>query len=78
MVKPGEKFPGAHPNAKYLNDTTLWEWRDVDFGGGWREKVYDLKPQYKDTLHAYDGSVIEVPVWLKNPNWKKPEEKPIL
>jgi hypothetical protein len=47
----------------------------VDFGGGWKEKVYDIKPQYKDTLRRNDGSVVEVSVWLKDPNWKKPPEK---
>ena len=53
-------MPDFHPNAKYINDTTLWEWKEVDFGGGWKEKVYGLKPQYQDTLHRNDGSVIEV------------------
>jgi hypothetical protein len=72
QYKPGDRFPDSHPNAKYLNDTTLWEWRDVDFGNGMHSKVFDLKQQYKDTLHTYDGDVVEVPVWLKNPNWKKP------
>jgi len=51
-----------------------------DGGNGKPEKIYDLKQQYKDTLKLNDGTFMEVPVWLKNPNWKKPEEtpKPIL
>ncbi len=74
LQKPGDRFPDSHPNAKYLNDTTLWEWKEVDvWGNGKLEKIYDLKPQYKDTLKRNDGSYIEVPVWLKNPNWKKPK-----
>lgn len=76
IYKPGEKVPDFHPNAKYLNDSTLWEWKEVDFGGGWKQQLYDLKPQYKDTLHRYDGSVIEVPIWIKDPNWIKPEAIP--
>jgi len=74
LPKPGEKVSDFHPNAKYLNDTTLWEWKEVDFGGGWKEKVYGLKPQYSDTLHTYDGEVVNVPIWIKYPDWKKPEE----
>lgn len=78
-LKPGQRVPDNHPNAKWLNDSTLWEWREEDvWGTGQMEKIYDLKPQYKDTLKRNDGSYIEVPVWLKNPNWKKPEEKPDL
>ncbi len=78
-LKPGDRFPESHPNAKYLNDTTLWEWREVDvWGTGKMEKIYDLKPQYKDTIIRNDGTPFEVPIWLKNPNWKKPEEKPDL
>jgi len=75
MVKPGEKFPESHPNARYLNDTTLWEWKEGPFPG---TKVYGLKPQYLDTLIRNDGSVIEVPVWLKNPDWERIEAKPNL
>ena len=71
MNKPGEPVSDKHPNARFLNDTTLWEWTEGPYPG---TKVYDLKPQYKDTLIRNDGSVIEVPVWLKNPNWIKPEE----
>lgn len=70
MVKPGEKFPDTHPNAHRLNDTTLWEWVDGPYPG---TKIYGLKPQYKDTIIRNDGSVIEVPVWIKNPYWVKPE-----
>lgn len=78
-LKPGQRVPDNHPNAKWLNDSTLWEWREEDvWGTGQLEKIYDLKPQYKDTLKRNDGSYIEVPIWIKNPNWKKPEEKPIL
>jgi hypothetical protein len=78
-LKPGQRVHDSHPNAKWLNDSTLWEWREVDvWGNGQLEKIYDLKPQYKDTIIRNDGTPFEVPVWLKNPNWKKPEEKPDL
>lgn len=70
-VKPGEKFPDTHPNAHRLNDTTLWEWKEGPYPG---MKVYGLKPQYLDTLIRNDGSVIKVPIWMKDPDWGKPEE----
>lgn len=68
ILEPGEPVPDTHPNAKYLNDTTLWHWVDGPYGS----KMYDLKPEYKDTIHRYNGSVIEIPIWEKYPNWKKP------
>jgi hypothetical protein len=27
--------------------------------------VYDLKPQYKDTITLNDGTIMEVPIWFK-------------
>ena len=78
MVRPGGRYPDNHPNAGYLNDTTLWEWREVDMGKPFgKQKVYDLKPQYVDTIRTYDGEVVEVPVWVKYPGWKKPVPPPI-
>lgn len=74
VKKPGDKVQSYHPNSKFVNDTTLWEWREEDiYNTGNPIKVYDLKPPYKDTLIRNDGSVIEVPIWIKNPNWEKPE-----
>ena len=70
---PGEPVPDYHPNARYINDTSLWEWVPLDFEGIKIKQthIYDLKPQYKDTLVRNDGSVIEVPIWVKYPGWVK-------
>lgn len=68
---PGKPVPDYHPNAKFINDTYLWEWKTVKLADFWEEKVYNLKPQYKDTLVRNDGSVIEVPIWIKYPGWVK-------
>lgn len=76
QTKPGEKVSEAHPNAKFLNDTSLWEWKKVTLGYYGETEVYDLKPQYKDTIITNSGSVVEVPVWLKYPEWKKEEAIP--
>jgi len=46
-------------------------WTTVRLADFWEERIYDLKPQYKDTLTRYDSSVIEVPVWIKDPGWGK-------
>ena len=68
---PGEPVPEHMPYAKYINDTSMWEWKTVKLADFWEEKIYDLKPQYKDTLIRIDGSVIEVPLWIKDPDWVK-------
>lgn len=56
--------PDNHPRAKYINDTTYWEWKNIsdehpEFG-----KVYDLKPQYIDSIRTYDGDWIKVSKWM--------------
>lgn len=69
----GEPVPDYHPNAKFINDESLWEWKTVKLADFWEERVYDVKTQYKDTLIRNDGSVIEVPIWVKYPDWIKNE-----
>lgn len=75
-LKPGDKVPYAHPYAKYINDESLWEWREIDLGVGKPQKVYDLKPQYKDTLRCNDGTIMEVPFWIKNNSKKNRKTTP--
>lgn len=68
IPQQGERVPDEHPRAKYINDTTLWHWIEDPFG----RKIYEVKPEYKDTITRYNGSVIEIPIWEKYPDWKKP------
>jgi len=75
-LKPGDKVPYTHPYAKSINDESLWEWREIDLGVGKPQKVYDLKPQYKDTLRCNDGTIMEVPFWIKNNTKKKRKTTP--
>lgn len=71
IPQQGERVTDEHPNAKYINDTTLWHWIEDPFG----RKMYDVKPQYKKTIVRNNGSTIDVPVWLDDPNWTKPEDE---
>ena len=66
-----ETYPQDMPYSKLLNDTSLWEWVPLNIEGLKQKAIYDLKPQYKDTLVRNDGSVVEVPIWVKYPDWKK-------
>jgi hypothetical protein len=72
-VIPGrpETYPKGTPYYKFLSDTSLWEWVPLNIEGIDQKAIYDLKPQYKDTLVRNDGSVVEVPIWIKYPDWKK-------
>lgn len=67
--------PQASPRdtafAEFYRDTSLWEWVPLNIEGLDQKTIYGLKPQYKDTLVRSDGSVVEVPVWVKYPGWKK-------
>ena len=73
--KPGEPVPDFFPYARFSNDTSLWQWRTIKLGDRWEYDVYEIKPQYKDTLITYDGRVVDVPMWIKYPGWTKPEEE---
>jgi hypothetical protein len=73
---PGVPVPDDFPYAGYANDTATWEWTTVRLAYFWEERIYDLKPQYKDTLTRDDGSVIEVPVWIKDPGWEEKQKSP--
>ena len=66
-----ETYPKDTPYYKFLSDTSLWEWVPLNIEGLDQKTIYDLKPQYKDTLVRNDGSVIEVPIWIKYPDWRK-------
>ena len=68
-----KKVASVNPYQKYIDDKNLWEWRTIDLGVGEPQKVYDLKPQYKDTLKLKDGSIMEVPFWIKKNSTKKPK-----
>jgi hypothetical protein len=63
--EPKKKVPSVNPYQKYIDDKSLWEWTSIDLGVGKPQKVYDLKPQYKDTITLNDGTIIEVPIWFK-------------
>lgn len=56
--------PENHPRANYLNDTTYWEWKNVSDEHPEYGKVYDLKPQYLDSMRTYDGEWVKVSKWM--------------
>ena len=66
-----ETYPKDRTYSKFLNDTSLWEWVPLNIEGLKQKAIYDLKPQYKDTIVRNDGSIVEVPIWVKYPDWKK-------
>ena len=68
-----KKVAYINPYQKYIDDKNLWEWVAIDLGVGEPQKVYDLKPQYKDTLKLKDGTIMEVPFWIKKDSPKKPK-----
>lgn len=74
--EPKKKVAYVNPYQKYIDDKSLWEWRDLGLGVGKPQKVYDLKPQYKDTLKLNDGTIMEVPFWIKKNSTKKPKTTP--
>jgi hypothetical protein len=63
--EPKNKKPFVNPYQKYTDDKSLWEWRTIKLSVGKPQKVYDLKPQYKDTITLNDGTIMEVPIWFK-------------
>ena len=69
-----ETYPKDMPNSRFLNDTSLWEWVPLNIESIKQMAIYDLRPQYKDTLIRNDSSVVEAPIWVKYPDWKRINE----
>ena len=65
------KLRRAAPVLVYRILRLAREWVPLNIEGLKLKAIYDLQPQYKDTLVRNDGSVIDVPIWVKYPDWKK-------
>jgi hypothetical protein len=65
-------LPEWHPDAQYFNDPQYWQWQNIDdkdprYGGMW-----DVKPEYMDSIPDGSGGWLKAAFWTIA-RWKKEE-----